>query len=85
MFYRVGVPLIIVLILALMLLALILWTRKRSRHLKDEARLHAEADWDGVCQFDNPETGAKCQREEFHLENHYREIQTPTGPYLSQW
>lgn len=73
-FYRVGVPLIIVALLALVALVLIYWRHRRDEDIQREERLNAENRWNGTCQFDNPETGAKCQREEFHLENHYREI-----------
>ena len=74
MFMRVVIPLIIVGILALLLLAAIFWTRRKERYEAFRYRQQAEEYWDGVCQFDNPDTGAKCQREEFHLENHYREV-----------
>lgn len=73
-FYRVGVPLIVVALVALLVLSLVLYQRKRERLLREEARLLAEERWDGHCEFDNPDTGAKCQRVEFHLENHYREV-----------
>lgn len=74
MFYRVGVPLIIVAILALLLLAFVFWQRRHGYDLARKERLAAEKRWDGNCQFDNPDTGAKCQREEFHLEHHYRDV-----------
>lgn len=71
MFTRVGIPLILVGLLALLLLAIVLWQLKRSREIDRQERLAAEKRWTGDCLFDNPETGAKCEREEFHLENHY--------------
>lgn len=71
---RVGIPLAILLIVALIILALVLYQRHRSAETSRRERLLAEKRWDGVCRFDNPETGAKCTREEFHLENHYREV-----------
>lgn len=73
-FYQVGVPLIVVALLALIFLGLALWWRKRQAQIDQEEALEKERDWDGVCQFTNPKTGAKCQREEFHLENHYRSV-----------
>lgn len=73
-FYRVGVPLIIVALLALIALVLIYWRHRRDEDIRREEKLAAEKRWTGSCEFDNPDTGAKCQREEFHWENHYREI-----------
>jgi hypothetical protein len=72
--YRIGVPLLILVVLALMFLLLMARWRQRQNDLEHERRLAAEKRWDGNCQFENPETGAKCKREEFHWENHYREI-----------
>lgn len=74
MFMRVAVPLIIVGILALLVLALFLWRLQRDKDTRREERLAAEKRWPGYCEFENPKTGAKCTREEFHLENHYREV-----------
>lgn len=74
MFYRVGVPLIALIILALLILALVLWQRRRDTSISRQERLAAEKRWDGNCQFDNPETGAKCERQEFHLKHHYHDV-----------
>jgi len=74
MFYRVGVPLIIVALLALLLLALVLWQRRKTHTVERQERMAARQRWDGNCLFDNPETGAKCEREEFHLEHHYHDV-----------
>jgi hypothetical protein len=74
MFYRVGVPLLILVVLALLLLAVVLWQRRRENTVRREERLAARNRWDGNCQFDNPTSGAKCEREEFHLEHHYHDV-----------
>lgn len=74
MFYRVGVPLIMLALLALLVLALVLWQRRRASYIERQERLAAQKRWPGICEFDNPESGAKCQREEFHLEHHYHDV-----------
>lgn len=74
MFMRVGVPLLMLLVLALILLAVIAFYARRRRDAKVDARKQAYVEWTGKCQFDNPKTGAKCEREEFHLENHYHDV-----------
>ena len=68
------VPLFILLIIALIVLVLVLHQRRKTKDLDREERLKARNEWDGVCEFDNPKTGAKCQRTEFHLENHYHDV-----------
>jgi hypothetical protein len=74
MMWSKVIPVIMVLLVALVILVLVLHQRRKSQDLVRQERVLAEKDWDGVCQFDNPETGAKCQRLEFHLENHYRSV-----------
>lgn len=74
MFYRIGVPLLLVGILALIFLGLMIWYRRRQAEIEKEERLLAEQRWTGTCQFDNPNTGAKCTREEFHIDTHYRDV-----------
>lgn len=75
------VPLLIILLVALIVLALVMYHRRKSLDIERKERLIARENWDGNCQFDNPDTGAKCQREEFHLENHYRDV----GGRLVHW
>lgn len=74
MFRAVGMPLIVVGLLALILLVFALMYKKEQREKAQRARKTAYVNWDGVCKFDNPETGAVCQRTEFHLENHYHDV-----------
>lgn len=81
MMWQRVVPLVILLILALLVLTLVLWKRRQDRDNKSRDRSVAEAEWDGNCQFDNPETGAVCERKEFHLENHYHDV----GGRLVHW
>lgn len=81
MVYRFVIPLAVVAILSLLVLVLIYWRHRKDEDLRREERILAEERWDGICRFDNPETGAKCQRQEFHLENHYREV----NGKLVQW
>lgn len=71
MWTRVAIPLVIVLIMALVVLVLVMNQRRKSQDLDRKERLAAEKRWRGNCAFDNPKTGAKCERQEFHLENHY--------------
>jgi hypothetical protein len=68
------VPLLIVLVISLLVLTLVLWGRRKERSDKERVRQKAQEEWDYECKFDNPETGAKCTRREFHLENHYHEV-----------
>ena len=68
------IPLVILLIIALIVLVLVLHQRRKTQDLDRQERLRARDNWDGVCEFDNPDTGAKCQRTEFHLENHYHDV-----------
>lgn len=72
--YRIVVPLVIVSVLAVIALVFLYRQHIRDENLRRQERLVAQEKWTGVCQFDNPATGAKCLREEFHLENHYREV-----------
>lgn len=81
MIWQRVIPLFIVLILALLVLVLVLWGRRQSRENRAKDRNTAEANWNNVCEFDNPETGAKCERSEFHLENHYHDV----GGRLVHW
>lgn len=81
MMWQRVVPLIILLILALLVLVLVMHQRRKRQDIEREERLAAQKRWTGDCQFDNPETGAKCQRQEFHLENHYRDV----GGKLVTW
>lgn len=74
MFYRIVIPIIVLAIVALLALLIVMINRKREQVIEEEHLIQKEKDWNGTCEFDNPETGAKCQRAEFHLENHYREI-----------
>lgn len=74
MMWQRIVPFLIILLVALLILALVMYQLRKSRDIERKERLQARKNWDGNCQFDNPETGAKCQREEFHLENHYRDV-----------
>ncbi len=69
-----AVPLVILLIIALMILVLVLWRRRQDREDENRDRRSAEAAWDNECKFDNPKTGATCERREFHLENHYHDV-----------
>lgn len=75
------IPLLVLLIFAVLVLVLVLWSRRRTAENQLKDRNAAEANWNNVCEFDNPETGAKCQRSEFHLENHYHDV----GGRLVQW
>lgn len=79
--WRNIVPLLILLILALLVFVLVMNQRRKSQDNERKDRLAAEKRWDGNCQFDNPDTGAKCEREEFHLENHYHDV----GGRLVHW
>ena len=65
------VPIVMLLIIALIVLVLVLHQRRKSQDTEHRERLAAEKRWTGDCEFDNPKTGAKCERKEFHLENHY--------------
>jgi hypothetical protein len=76
------IPFLILGIVALLLLGLVFWQLRRSRDVEIQQRLAAEKRWPGYCQFDNPNTGAKCTREEFHLENHYHDL---GDGRLSRW
>lgn len=76
------IPLLILLVLALIVLALVLWVRRATWYIERKERLVAEKRWTGDCQFDNPNTGAKCERQDFHLENHYHVL--PSGQ-LVMW
>lgn len=73
-FYQVGVPLIVIALLGLILLGFALWWRRREAQIEREELLEKKRNWEGVCHFDDPNTGTKCQREEFHLENHYHYV-----------
>ncbi len=75
------IPFLIILLVALLVLALVMHARRKSRDIERKERLSARERWDGNCQFDNPDTGAKCEREEFHLENHYHDV----GGRLVHW
>ena len=75
------VPFLIILLVALIVLALVMYQRRKSRDIERKERLLARERWTGTCQFDNPDTGAKCEREEFHLENHYHDV----GGRLVYW
>lgn len=68
------VPFLILGILALIVLVLVLHQRRKSLDNEHKDRLLAEERWTGDCEFDNPQTGAKCERKEFHLENHYHDV-----------
>ena len=81
MFMRVAVPLIILGIISLLVLAVIFWTHNQEKRQVEKDLLHAQNLWDGKCEFDNPETGAVCERTEFHLENHYHDV----GGRLVHW
>jgi len=74
MLYRILIPILILGVIALIALLIVRANRRREEIIEEEHRLQAEKEWTGKCEFDNPETGAKCQREEFHLENHYRDV-----------
>ena len=74
MMWQRVVPLFILLIIALIVLVLVMHQRRKTLDNERKDRFHAEAIWDGECQFDNPKTGAKCERREFHLENHYHDV-----------
>lgn len=74
MMWQRVIPLFILLIIALLVVVLVLWKRRDAKEDVAKARNIAEAEWDGQCQFDNPETGAVCERKEFHLENHYHDV-----------
>lgn len=74
MLHRIGVPLIIIAAIALIFLLMVIWNRNRQRENERRERILAEEQWNGVCRFDNPLSGAKCSREEFHMETHYREV-----------
>ena len=76
------IPLVILIIVALLVLILVLNQRRKSRNIDRQERLAAEKRWRGDCQFDNPKTGAKCERQDFHLENHYHVL--PDGS-LASW
>lgn len=76
------IPLIILLILAIIIVVLVLLVYRSSENIKRRERLAAEKRWTGDCQFDNPKTGAKCERQDFHLENHYHVL--PSGQ-LDMW
>ena len=78
MWTRVVIPLLILLILALIVLVLVMNQRRKSQDLDRKERLAAEKRWTGSCTFDNPATGAKCNREDFHLENHYHVLRDGT-------
>lgn len=82
MWVRVVVPLALVLILAVLVLVLVLYQRRKSQDIDRQERQLAERRWRGNCAFDNPKTGARCNREEFHLENHYHVL--PDGS-LTTW
>lgn len=82
MWVRVGVPLLIVLIMVIIVMVLVLLQRRKSYDLDREERILAEKRWRGNCAFDNKETGAKCNREDFHLENHFHVL--PDGR-LATW
>lgn len=73
MWYRV-IPIIIIGLIALLVLAMVLYQIRRGKDLERKERLRARERWAGTCYFDNPNTGAKCEREEFHLENHYHDV-----------
>lgn len=79
--YRIMIPVLIVIAIAILALVIIYYVKRHSESVATEERLAAEKRWTGTCEFDNPNTGAKCQREEFHLENHYREV----NGKLSTW
>lgn len=81
MMWQRVVPFLIILLLALIVLVLVLWRRKQNKYEASKERRLAEASWTGDCEFDNPETGATCQRKEFHLENHYHDV----GGKLVHW
>lgn len=81
MMWQRVLPLVILLIVALLILALVMFQLRKSRDNERTDRLAAEKRWRGNCQFDNPDTGAKCEREEFHLENHYHDV----GGRLVHW
>lgn len=76
------IPILILLIVALLVLVLVLHQRRKSQDTDRRERLAAEKRWTGNCEFDNPKTGAKCERQEFHLENHYRTLDDGT---LATW
>ena len=71
---RVVIPILILLIMAILVLILVMHQRRKSQDIDRKERLAAEKRWDGNCRFDNPDSGAKCERQEFHLENHYHDV-----------
>lgn len=79
--WRQLLPVLVVAALALILLAWAFIYSRRKVDKKNEDRVKAEFEWDEECKFDNPRTGAVCERKEFHLENHYHEL--PDGELVT--
>ena len=79
---RIIVPLAIIVVVALLIGALVIVAGRYEQIQERREKDFARANWRGFCEFYNPQTGASCQREEFHLENHYHEL---SGGRLSQW
>lgn len=65
-------PVVIIGVIALILVIVIFMQKRWERNIQEEAELYKQAEWTGDCPVSNPETGASCQRQEFHEEHHYR-------------
>lgn len=66
--------LVVLVIVALLFFGIAMLYKHYAKENDRRARIAAEEAWTGECEFDNLITGARCQRQEFHLENHYRDI-----------
>lgn len=71
MLYPTG---LLIAIALLVLLAFALWYWKTHGVNKRRELRVARKNWTGVCPKSNPDTGDRCEREEFHVNHHCRDI-----------
>lgn len=65
-------PLVLIGVIALIVVVVVFVQRRWERTVREEADVQRQMEWTGDCPVSNPDTGAECQRQEIHADNHYR-------------
>lgn len=72
MLLRVGVPLLILVVLALIFLAWVFIYKRRREEFLEEERLAQRLDGDGLCHDLDPKSGYICQDDLYHFGKHHQ-------------
>jgi hypothetical protein len=83
-FTRVFVPILIVGLIALLLLAMVLFWHKNRKVVEEETRLAEWIDSVEMCGKKNPRTGWVCERDENHYGKHWQTIHGEKYDWLDE-